>query len=150
MRNDRYQHVATTRHPGQIWRRSCSRTVDSLSELGSGPTTLSENRRTGNSRGNDHEDLRHATDSADRASSSRESGHARRGADRRQISQDQSQQFAQTIAVAQQTQGTERTARLQQLTNAVRDGTYKPDPQQVAESILDDAEIDARMQALLR
>jgi len=66
------------------------------------------------------------------------------------VSQDQSQQFAQTIAVAQQTQGTARTARLQQLTNAVRDGTYKPDPQQVADSILDDAEIDARMQALLR
>jgi len=66
------------------------------------------------------------------------------------VSQDQSEQFAQTVAVAQQAQGSARTARLQQLTDAVRNGTYKPDPGQVAENILDDAEIDARMQAMLQ
>ncbi len=66
------------------------------------------------------------------------------------VSQDQSQEFAQTVAVAQQSQVTTRTARLQQLTEAVRNGSYKPDPGQVAEGILDDAEIDARMQAMLQ
>ncbi len=66
------------------------------------------------------------------------------------VSQDQSQQLATTVGVAKQSTGTARTARLQQLTDAVRNGTYKPDPGQIAEGILDDAEIDARMQAMLQ
>jgi anti-sigma28 factor (negative regulator of flagellin synthesis) len=66
------------------------------------------------------------------------------------VSQDQSQHFAKTVAVAQQTQVNTRTARLQQLTEAVRNGSYKPDAGQIAENILDDAEIDARMQAMLQ
>jgi anti-sigma28 factor (negative regulator of flagellin synthesis) len=66
------------------------------------------------------------------------------------VSADQGQQFAQTVAVAQQTQISSRTARLQQLTEAVRNGTYKPDAGRIAENILDDAEIDARMQAMLQ
>jgi len=66
------------------------------------------------------------------------------------VSQTQSQQFTQAVAVAQQTQGASRSARLQDLTTAVRNGTYKPDPGQIAEGILDDAEIDARLQAMLQ
>ena len=66
------------------------------------------------------------------------------------VSQTQSQQFAQVVAVAQQAQGVARSARLQDLTTAVRNGTYKPDPGQIADSILDDAEVDARLQAMLQ
>ncbi len=66
------------------------------------------------------------------------------------VSQTQSEELAQTVAVAQEAAGTANTTRLQALTEAVRNGSYRPDPGQIAESILDDAEIDARLQASLQ
>jgi negative regulator of flagellin synthesis FlgM len=66
------------------------------------------------------------------------------------VSQAQSEQLAQSVAVAQEAAGTANTSRLQKLTEAVRNGSYRPDPDQIAESILDDAEVDARLQAALQ
>jgi hypothetical protein len=43
-----------------------------------------------------------------------------------------------------------RAARLQDLEAQVRAGTYHPDPSRVADEILQDAEIDARLQALIK
>jgi negative regulator of flagellin synthesis FlgM len=36
------------------------------------------------------------------------------------------------------------------LATAVRQGTYKPDPQKIAQQILEDAEIIAKLQAMLK
>jgi anti-sigma28 factor (negative regulator of flagellin synthesis) len=43
-----------------------------------------------------------------------------------------------------------RAQRLQDLEAQVRAGNYHPDPSKVADEILQDAEIDARLQALIR
>ena len=43
-----------------------------------------------------------------------------------------------------------RAARLQDLEAQVRAGSYHPDPSRVADEILQDAEIDARLQALIK
>lgn len=55
--------------------------------------------------------------------------------------------------VARAVQGnvcTMRTARLAHIADAIRDGNYQPSASQVASSLLDAAEIDAHMQALMR
>lgn len=44
----------------------------------------------------------------------------------------------------------DRTTRLKELESAVRAGSYKPDAGRIAERILDDAEITARLRAALR
>jgi hypothetical protein len=46
--------------------------------------------------------------------------------------------------------GTGRAAMLAQVENAVRSGTYAPSASQLADRLLNAAEIDARLQALLR
>jgi anti-sigma28 factor (negative regulator of flagellin synthesis) len=43
-----------------------------------------------------------------------------------------------------------REARLQELTAAVRQGTYWPSPQQVASRLLDDSEVTASLLAMMR
>jgi anti-sigma28 factor (negative regulator of flagellin synthesis) len=45
---------------------------------------------------------------------------------------------------------TMRTVRLARIAAAIRDGNYQPSASQVASSLLDAADIDAHMQALLR
>lgn len=45
--------------------------------------------------------------------------------------------------------GASRAARLQALEAAIRNGTFKPSPQQLAEKLLESAELDARLRALL-
>jgi anti-sigma28 factor (negative regulator of flagellin synthesis) len=57
---------------------------------------------------------------------------------------------ASAVSVAQQAAGGRRTARAEQLEAEVRSGGYRPDPGRVAEQILADAEIDARISALLK
>ena len=55
--------------------------------------------------------------------------------------------------VARAVQGnvrTMRTVRLAHIADAIRDGNYQPSASQVAGSLLDAADIDAHMQALLR
>jgi anti-sigma28 factor (negative regulator of flagellin synthesis) len=53
------------------------------------------------------------------------------------------------IAAARDSMGGARAARLEQLTAQVKSGGYKPDPAQVANQILSDAEVEARIQAML-
>jgi anti-sigma28 factor (negative regulator of flagellin synthesis) len=48
------------------------------------------------------------------------------------------------------TQTADRPGRLKALEARVRAGEYHPDPSRVAEEILQDAEIEARLQSLLR
>ena len=53
------------------------------------------------------------------------------------------------VGAARRSAGAERSARLDRLEAQVRSGSYAPDPSRVAEQILSDAEVDARMQAML-
>jgi anti-sigma28 factor (negative regulator of flagellin synthesis) len=43
-----------------------------------------------------------------------------------------------------------RTVRLAHIADAIRDGNYQPSASQIASSLLDAADIDAHLQALLR
>lgn len=52
------------------------------------------------------------------------------------------------IATARSSSGGARAARLEQLAAQVKAGGYKPDPTQVAQQILSDAEVEARIQAM--
>jgi negative regulator of flagellin synthesis FlgM len=52
------------------------------------------------------------------------------------------------IAAASKGSGASRMARLQEIESAVRQGSYTPDPQRIADQILDEAELAARLQAL--
>ncbi|MEO8212876.1 MAG: hypothetical protein ABI560_06775 [Myxococcales bacterium] len=54
------------------------------------------------------------------------------------------------VAVAHRASGGRRAARTERLEAEVRSGGYRPDAGRVAEQILADAEIDARISALLR
>ena len=54
-----------------------------------------------------------------------------------------------SVAAARRSSGAERSARLDRLESQVRSGSYAPDPTRVAEQLLSDAEVDARLQALL-
>jgi negative regulator of flagellin synthesis FlgM len=53
------------------------------------------------------------------------------------------------VQSARRTAGGDRAARLERLEASVRSGSYSPDPSRVAEQILSDAEVDARLQAML-
>jgi len=55
-----------------------------------------------------------------------------------------------SVTVAQRAAGGHRAARLEQLESQVRSGGYAPDPSRVAEQILSDAEVDARIAAMLQ
>jgi negative regulator of flagellin synthesis FlgM len=57
---------------------------------------------------------------------------------------------AAAIGEAMQGVGAARTERLRAIENAVRQGTYRPDPQRIAQQILNEAEISAKVQALLK
>jgi anti-sigma28 factor (negative regulator of flagellin synthesis) len=54
------------------------------------------------------------------------------------------------VSTAKTTQTADRPGRLKALEARVRAGEYHPDPSRVAEEILQDAEIEARLQSLLR
>lgn len=53
----------------------------------------------------------------------------------------------ETIALAKRSANAGRAARVDQLASQVRSGSYHPDPSAIAEQILSDAEVDARLQA---
>jgi negative regulator of flagellin synthesis FlgM len=59
-------------------------------------------------------------------------------------------QVEAAVEAAQKTLGNERTVRLEAIEAAVRQGAFKPDPQRIAQRILDDAELTAKLQALLK
>ena len=59
------------------------------------------------------------------------------------------EKVASAIADAAHGAGAARAARLQSIEALVRQGVYRPDPQRIAQQILNEAEITARIQALL-
>ena len=65
------------------------------------------------------------------------------------VSTEQTARITAAIASASQGAGASRAARLRNIEAAVQAGTYKPDPQRIARQILDEAELSAKMQALL-
>ena len=56
---------------------------------------------------------------------------------------------ARAVSIARQATGVNRSARLQELETAIKAGTYQPDAGRIADQILDAAQLDARLQALL-
>ena len=61
----------------------------------------------------------------------------------------ESQALASTIARVGQSLPADRAARIQQLAQAVKKGQYQPNAQQIAERIIDQAELEARLRAAL-
>ena len=56
----------------------------------------------------------------------------------------------ETVTVASQQASAGRTARFKQLESAIRNGQYRPSPSELADHLLDSAELDARLRALLK
>lgn len=69
---------------------------------------------------------------------------------RDKISIDATQGAGASVSSARRSTSQDRAGRLQQLEASVRSGTYAPDPSRVAEQILSDAEVDARLQAMMQ
>ncbi len=66
------------------------------------------------------------------------------------VSTAESTRLAQAIATIRSQAGASHAARLQSIEAAVRQGTFRPDPNRIAQQILQDAEITAAMQAMLK
>jgi negative regulator of flagellin synthesis FlgM len=66
------------------------------------------------------------------------------------VTTSQSDELARAIVTAQTTTNASRAQVVAALATAVRQGTYKPDPQKIAQQILEDAEIIAKLQAMLK
>ena len=66
------------------------------------------------------------------------------------VSVEATKEVEASIAVAKKAASGKRAARLERLEAEVRSGGYRPDPGRVAEQILADAEVDARMAAMLK
>jgi anti-sigma28 factor (negative regulator of flagellin synthesis) len=65
------------------------------------------------------------------------------------VSVDEAHKLADQVQLARSRASGARALRLSQIEAAVRGGHYRPDPGQIAEQILNAAEIDAKLQALL-
>ena len=65
------------------------------------------------------------------------------------VSNEAADKVARAVSVARQATGVNRSARLQELETAIKAGTYQPDVGRIAAQILDAAQLDARLQALL-
>lgn len=65
------------------------------------------------------------------------------------VSTEQTQKVTAAISAASHGASAGRATRLRNIEAAVQSGAYKPDPQRIAQQILDEAELSARMQALL-
>ena len=59
-------------------------------------------------------------------------------------------QVEAAVSAARDALGSERAVRLEAIEAAVRQGAFKPDPNRIAQRILDDAELTAKLQALLK
>lgn len=66
------------------------------------------------------------------------------------VSAQQTEAALKAIAVVRQATGNSRSARLDALAAAVENGTYQPDPSLIAQEILEDAELIARLQVMLQ
>jgi negative regulator of flagellin synthesis FlgM len=65
------------------------------------------------------------------------------------VSTDAKAQFEAAAASARKALGNNRNIRLEAIEAAVRQGTFKPDPQRIAQKILADAELSAMLQVML-
>ncbi len=63
------------------------------------------------------------------------------------VTTEESARLAAAVAEATQ-RGGSRAETLQAIEAAVREGSYKPDPNRIAQKILDEAELAARLQAM--
>lgn len=72
------------------------------------------------------------------------------GRTRDRVSTDASREVSEAVFAAKSAQGDERATRLERVEAAVRSGTFVPNAARLAEQILADAEIEARLQAMLR
>ena len=59
-------------------------------------------------------------------------------------------QVEAVVQAAQTSMGVDRNSRLQELEAAIRQGGYQPDAGQLAERIVQAAEVDARLQVIFR
>ena len=59
-------------------------------------------------------------------------------------------QVEAAASAARQAVGNDRSVRLEAIEAAIRQGAFKPDPGRIAQRILDDAELTAKIQALLK
>ena len=66
------------------------------------------------------------------------------------VSMDSSAQLSAALASVQQGLGNTRSTRLASIEAAVRQGAIAPDPNRIAQQILDDAELTASLQAMLK
>jgi negative regulator of flagellin synthesis FlgM len=66
------------------------------------------------------------------------------------VSNEVKAQVAAAAGAARKQAGNDRTVRLEAIEAAVRQGAFKPDPNRIAQRILDDAELTATIQALLK
>ena len=64
------------------------------------------------------------------------------------VSLDNSKQVEAVVQAVQANMGVDRAARLQELETAIRQGGYQPDVGQLAERIVQAAEVDARLRAI--
>ncbi len=69
---------------------------------------------------------------------------------RDRVSVDNSRDVDLAMATSKASVAGGRAQRLQNLEAQVRAGNYHPDPSRVADEILQDAEVDARLQALIK
>jgi flagellar biosynthesis anti-sigma factor FlgM len=65
------------------------------------------------------------------------------------VSLDDSKQVEALVQAVQAGMGVDRAARLRELETAIRQGGYQPDVGRLAEKIVQAAEIDARLRAIL-
>ncbi|HEY7725431.1 MAG TPA: flagellar biosynthesis anti-sigma factor FlgM [Anaeromyxobacteraceae bacterium] len=65
------------------------------------------------------------------------------------VSTEESARVAAAVAAAARRGGGSRAQMLHAIETAVRQGTYRPDPGRIAQQILDEAELAARLQILL-
>jgi len=79
---------------------------------------------------------------------SKTSASERGAADR--VSTEDTARMAAAVAQAARHASGARGAKLAAIEAEVRQGTYKPDPQQIAQQILDDAELAAQLQMMFR
>jgi negative regulator of flagellin synthesis FlgM len=66
------------------------------------------------------------------------------------VSTEESTKLAAAISAIRSHATAARSVQLQAIETAVRQGTYRPDPARIAQQILQDAEISAAFQAMLK
>ncbi|WP_373049409.1 flagellar biosynthesis anti-sigma factor FlgM [Vulgatibacter sp.] len=89
--------------------------------------------------------IRRATDRAAAQGTRR----AERAAETDRVTTEASAELEAAVARARDEAAGARAAQLAEIEAAVRKGTYRPDPARIAERILEDAELIARLHAML-